>query len=228
MELDGTDPRASTPVTDPAAAAGLPVVIIGCGMSGLLAAIRVQQAGLPTPSSRRTTGSGGTWWKPPIRRRVDVGNHFYCYSFEPVTTWSRFFALELQAYFESVMDRPAWKHVRWNTEVTSATWDPDSATWAVEQFRRHDQRPSGHRRGGAVRPSFVPEVPGDFAGPAFHTARWDHDVADLTGKDVMMWEQAQPASSSAPAIAECGAPHDPPAQHSGCSPTQLPRQGRRE
>ncbi|MEZ5350929.1 MAG: NAD(P)-binding domain-containing protein [Microthrixaceae bacterium] len=206
MELDGTDPRASTPVTDPAAAAGLPVVIIGCGMSGLLAAIRVQQAGLPYTVIEKNDGVGGTWWENTYPgARVDVGNHFYCYSFEPSDHWSEFFARqpELQAYFESVMDRHGvGEHVRWNTEVTSATWDPDSATWAVEL----DSGDTINARAvisavGQLNRPFVPEVPGDFAGPAFHTARWDHDV-DLTGKDVVMVGAGATGFQLAPAIAE--------------------------
>ena len=56
-------------------------------------------------------------------RRVDVGNHFYCYSFEPTDQWTHFFAEqpELQAYFQSVMDKyDIGRHVRWETEVTEA------------------------------------------------------------------------------------------------------------
>ena len=39
--------------------------------------------------------------------RVDVGNHFYCYSFEPSDHWTEYFAQqpELAAYFRDVMQR---------------------------------------------------------------------------------------------------------------------------
>ena len=206
MELDGTDPRASRPVTDPAAAAGLPVVIIGCGMSGLLAAIRVQEAGLPYTVIEKNDGVGGTWWENTYPgARVDVGNHFYCYSFEPSDHWSEFFSRqpELQAYFESVMDKHGvGEHVRWNTEVTSATWDGDSATWLVEL----DSGDTISARAvisavGQLNRPFVPDVPGHFEGPAFHTARWDHDV-DLAGKDVVMVGAGATGFQLAPAIAE--------------------------
>ena len=206
MELDGTDPRASRPVTDPAAAAGLPVVIIGCGMSGLLAAIRVQEAGLPYTVIEKNDGVGGTWWENTYPgARVDVGNHFYCYSFEPSDHWSEFFARqpELQAYFESVMDKHGvGRHVRWNTEVTSATWDPHNATWVVEL----DSGDTINARAvisavGQLNRPFVPEVPGNFEGPAFHTARWDHEV-DLAGKDVVMVGAGATGFQLAPAIAE--------------------------
>ncbi len=73
---------------------------------------------------------------------------------------------------------------------------------------------------GALSTPHVPDVPGDFAGPSFHTARWDHDV-DLTGKHVVM--------VGAGATGVPGRPghrrhrrlaHGPPAHaRSGCSPT---------
>src|SRR5690606_26218372 len=126
MELDGTDARAPRPV-DPELAAALPVVVIGCGMSGLLAAIRLQEAGFPYVVIEKNDGVGGTWYENRYPgARVDVGNHFYCYSFEPADHWTEYFARqpELQAYFQQVMERYGVdRHVRWGTEVRGATWD---------------------------------------------------------------------------------------------------------
>ena len=52
------------------------------------------------------------------------------------------------------------------------------------------------------RPS-IPDIPGrdDFAGPNFHTARWDHSV-DLTGKRVAMIGAGATGFQIAPAICE--------------------------
>jgi 4-hydroxyacetophenone monooxygenase len=80
-----------------------PVVVIGCGMSGLLAAIRLQEAGIPYTVLEKNA-AGGTWWENTYPgARVDVGNHFYCYSFEPEAQWTEFFARqpELQSYFQT-------------------------------------------------------------------------------------------------------------------------------
>ena len=56
-------------------------------MSGLLAGIRLQEAGIPFTIVEKNAGVGGTWWENPYPgARVDVGNHFYCYCFEPTTT----------------------------------------------------------------------------------------------------------------------------------------------
>ncbi len=101
MELDGRDARRgprATPADD------FPVVVIGCGESGLLAGIRLNEAGIPFTIVEKNAGVGGTWWENTYPgARVDVGNHFYCYSFEPSDHWTEFFAEqpELQAYFQT-------------------------------------------------------------------------------------------------------------------------------
>ncbi len=206
MELDGGDARAVKPVADRADAAALPVVIIGCGMSGLLAAIRLQEAGFPYVVIEKNDGVGGTWWENSYPgARVDVGNHFYCYSFEPSDDWTEFFAQqpELQAYFQRVMEKHGvTKNVRWKTEVRGATWDDVKASWTVELSSGEtiEARAVISAVGQLNRP-FVPEIPGRFDGPSFHTARWDHSV-DLTGKRVVMIGAGATGFQVAPAIAE--------------------------
>ena len=145
MELDGTDARRVAPVADADAREAFPVVVIGCGQSGLLAGIRLQEAGIPFTIVEKNAGVGGTWWENSYPgARVDVGNHFYCYSFEPSDAWTEYFARqpELQAYFESVMAKHGiGPHVRWETEVLGATWDDDRGTWSVRT-----RMPPGPRR----------------------------------------------------------------------------------
>ena len=206
MELDGTDARANAPLADPDAAASFPVVVIGCGMSGLLAAVRLQEAGFPYTVIEKNEGPGGTWWENAYPgARVDVGNHFYCYSFEPSDHWSEFFARqpELQAYFQRVMDKHGVdEHVRWGTEVTKAVWDDESATWSVHLDTGETlvARAVISAVGQLNRP-FVPDVPGTFDGPSFHTARWDHSV-DLAGRRVVMVGAGATGFQIAPAIAD--------------------------
>ena len=117
-----------------------PVVVIGCGESGLLAGIRLKEAGIPFTIVEKNAGVGGTWYQNTYPgARVDVGNHFYCYSFEPTDHWTHFFAEqpELQAYFQNVMDKyEIGGHVLWETEVTEASWDDDAATWTVRARNR--------------------------------------------------------------------------------------------
>ncbi len=211
MELDGRDARRVGPVGDPAARADLPVVVIGCGQSGLLAGIRLTEAGIPFTIVEKNAGVGGTWWENSYPgARVDVGNHFYCYSFEPSDHWTEYFAQqpELQRYFQSVMDKhDVGPHVRWETEVLGATWDEDSSTWSV-RTRSADgtedilvARAVISAVGQLNRPN-LPDIAGadSFAGPSFHSARWDHDV-DLAGKRVAMIGAGASGFQIAPTIA---------------------------
>ncbi len=62
LDLDGVDPRRPDPV-DPERAAALPVIVIGCGESGILAGIRLAQAGIPFQIVEKNAGPGGTWWE---------------------------------------------------------------------------------------------------------------------------------------------------------------------
>ena len=211
MELDGRDARRVDPVGTPAERQAFPVVVIGCGQSGLLAGIRLQEAGVPFTIVEKNAGVGGTWWENSYPgARVDVGNHFYCYSFEPSDHWTEYFAQqpELQRYFESVMDKHGiGPHVRWETEVLGATWDETSATWAVRTRATDGTEDVLTARAviSAVGQLNRPHVPGiagadSFAGPAFHSARWDHDV-DLAGKSVAMIGAGASGFQIAPTIA---------------------------
>jgi 4-hydroxyacetophenone monooxygenase len=207
MELDGTDSRAvrGTPADN------FPVVVIGCGESGLLAGIRLKEAGIPFTILEKNEGVGGTWWQNTYPgARVDVGNHFYCYSFEPTDQWTHFFAEqpELQGYFQSVMDKyDIGAHVLWETEVTEASWDDDTATWSVLARDRNGATTTLTARAvisavGQLNRPHLPDIDGqhDFAGPAFHSSDWDHSI-DLHGKRVAMIGAGASGFQVAPAIA---------------------------
>ena len=189
LVLDGGDPRRvewSRSVSDEAKR-NFPVLIIGAGMSGLLTAYRLQEAGIPFTVVEKNTTVGGTWLENSYPGcRVDIANHFYCYSFEPNSEWTRYFAErdELLDYFEQFTDRHGLReHVRFNTEVTRAVFDEDTGRWRVglrgadgveEQL---EAAVMVSAVGQLSRPR-IPELPGldDFEGIGFHSARWQHDV----------------------------------------------------
>ena len=207
MELDGRDARATR-----ALGGEFPVLVIGCGESGLLAGIRLKEAGVPFTIVEKNAGVGGTWWQNTYPgARVDVGNHFYCYSFEPTDEWNHFFAeqLELQSYFQRVMDRhDIGTHVLWETEVTEAAWDDASATWMVRTRDRNGATATMSARAvisavGQLNRPHLPEIPGQdmSCGSAFHSAEWDHSV-DLRGKRVALIGAGASGFQIAPAIAE--------------------------
>ncbi len=208
MELDGRDARLVPPAGE---ADGFPVVVIGCGESGLLAGIRLKEAGIPFTIVEKNAGVGGTWYQNTYPgARVDVPNHFYCYSFEPTDEWTHFFAEqpELQAYFERVMDKhDIRRHVLWETEVTEASWDDDTATWTVRARDRSGTTTELSARAvitavGQLDRAHTPTIEGqqDFAGPTFHSSAWDHSV-DLDGKRVAMIGAGASGFQIAPTIA---------------------------
>ena len=212
MGLDGRDAREAELRSDPLARREFPVVVIGAGQSGLLAAIRLEQAGVPYTVIEKNPGVGGTWWENSYPgARVDVGNHFYCYSFEPCDHWSEFFARqpELQKYFADVMERHRiTEHVRFNTAVLAAAWDDAAGEWAVTVRDAAGHSEVLRARAvisavGQLNQPLVPELPGaeSFVWPSFHTARWDHSV-DLAGKNVVMIGAGATGFQVAPAIAE--------------------------
>ena len=133
LELDGRDHDRPAPPAGPAsdARAEFPVVVVGCGSPDCSPGSGCRRRASRSRSSRRTPASAGRGWENRYPgARVDVGNHFYCFSFEPSDRWTEFFAQqpELQAYFQG-----SWRstgieaHVRFRTEVVSATWDEPSA-----------------------------------------------------------------------------------------------------
>lgn len=212
MELDGADARRMNAPVERAAAEAFPVVVIGCGESGLLAGIRLKQAGIPFTIVEKNAGVGGTWWENSYPgARVDVGNHFYCYSFEPSEHWTEYFAQqpELQAYFEDVMVKYGIEpHVRFETEVLGATWNDEVGTWSVRVRSKSGSEGSLVARAiisavGQLNRPHLPDIPGrdTFAGPAFHSARWAHSI-DLAGKRVAMIGAGASGFQIGPAIAD--------------------------
>ena len=212
MELDGADGRQVALGSDEAERREFPVVVIGCGQSGLLAGIRLKEAGIPFTIVEKNAGVGGTWYENTYPGcRVDVGNHFYCYSFEPSDQWSEFFARqpELQRYFTDVMERHGvTPHVRWETEVVAARWDDDDGSWRVRTRSADGTEETLAARAvisavGQLNRPHLPDIAGrdSFAGPSFHSARWDHDV-DLDGKRVALVGAGASGFQIAPAIAD--------------------------
>jgi 4-hydroxyacetophenone monooxygenase len=204
LDLEGVDVRADPGPRE--VPADFTAVVIGCGMSGLLAAIRLGQAGIPYVVVEKNSGAGGTWFENTYPgARVDVGNHFYCYSFEPSDHWTEYYSQqpELRAYFDRVMRKHGVdQHVRWNTEVTAATWDEVLQQWRVDLDTGETLMATTVISAvGQFNRPYVPDVPGTFDGASFHTARWDHSV-DLTDKDVVMVGAGATGVQLAPAIAD--------------------------
>lgn len=188
------------------------VVVIGAGMSGLLAAIKLEEAGIPYVVVEKNAAVGGTWLENAYPGcRVDVANHFYSYSFAPNHDWSEFFARrdELVAYFERVTtDFRVRDHIRFRTEVASAAFDVPTQRWRVA-LRTPDGRTETIEADAVIsavgqlnRPK-LPDVPGrdTFIGPAFHSARWPRDF-DPAGKRIAVVGTGASAFQLVPELAK--------------------------
>ncbi len=213
LGLDGVDARDTRWVDDlPGQAKEFcPVVVIGAGMSGLLAGFRLARAGIPFTIVEKNDGVGGTWWENRYPGcRVDVGNHFYCYSFAPDNEWSEFFARqpELQGYFERCVEEFGLAgHLRLGTEVVGARWDEDHASWSVDLRTSSGATETIEARvlisavGQLNRPK-LPDIPGrdSFEGVAMHSARWVEGT-ELAGKRVAVVGSGASAFQIVPTIA---------------------------
>ena len=212
MDLAGENPRAIHLPGKTALPEGFSVLIIGLGASGLLAAIRLREAGIPFEIVEKNAGVGGAWYENSYPGcRVDVASHFYSYSFERNNDFSQYYTRqpELQAYFRKTMDEHRiGDHVRWNTEVTRAAWDETTARWSVTleaadgavQTRDASVLISGV---GVLSRPLIPDIAGldRFSGPVFHSAQWDHSV-DLRGKRVALVGAGASGFQIGPAIVD--------------------------
>src|SRR5688500_6394509 len=187
-------------------------IVIGCGEAGLLAGIRLAQAGLPFTIVEKNGGPGGTWWENRYPgARVDIGSHFYCYSFEPADHWTEYFSqhAELRDYFERVMKKYGVDaHCRFNSEVTAARFDEATGRWAVEVRNERGEVEMLDAFAvisavGSLNNPHLPEIPGmhDFAGPSFHSARWDSRV-DIRGTRFALIGAGASGFQIAPTIAD--------------------------
>ena len=175
--------------------ANFKVLVVGAGMSGLLAGIRLKKAGIAFEIIEKNDEVGGTWYENRYPGcRVDSPNHTYAYSFEH-RDWPQHFCDRhvLLDYFQGIADKHGLRdHIRFNTEVASMRFDGSEHNWVV-QLKAKDGTVSSVVANAVItavgqlnRPK-MPDLPSmeNFEGPSFHSAQWDHDV-DLKDKRVVI------------------------------------------
>jgi 4-hydroxyacetophenone monooxygenase len=206
-------PRDTVAAIEPAAEApkDFRVLVIGAGMSGLCAAIKLQQLGIDYTVIEKNADVGGTWLENNYPDcRVDTPNHFYSFSFAPNHDWSRYFSPrdELYAYFRGCADQYKLRpRIRFESFVESAQWNEAEQRWTV-QVRSGDTLTTEHANvvisavGQLNRPQW-PRIDGmdDFAGTLFHSARWPEGT-DLRGKRVAVIGTGASAMQLVPRVAE--------------------------
>jgi cation diffusion facilitator CzcD-associated flavoprotein CzcO len=166
------------------------VAIIGAGLGGIGAGIRLSQAGVTDfVILERATAVGGTWRDNTYPGcACDVPSHLYSFSFAPNPDWSHSFSRqpEIWRYMEDVTGRHGMHdHLAFGTEVIRADWEAGLARWRLRTSRGELTADVLVCASGPLSEPSLPDVPGlaDFAGEVFHSARWNHDY-DLEGKRV--------------------------------------------
>jgi cation diffusion facilitator CzcD-associated flavoprotein CzcO len=193
-------------VTNGSVPAHFPIAILGAGFGGLGMAIRLKQEGIDDfVIFERDTEVGGTWWANSYPGcQCDIPSHLYSYSFAPNPDWTRTYPLqeELRRYARATAERfDVVDHIRFGCEVGGAQWHEDSQQWRIETSAGEFTADVLIAAPGFLSEPSIPPLPGleTFAGPVFHTARWNHDH-DLTGRRVAVLGTGASAIQTVPAI----------------------------
>lgn len=187
-----------------------PVLVVGAGLSGLVMAYRLKQAGIPFTIVEKNSGPGGTWFENRFPgARVDVPSHCYSFSFVRDQSWPELFSPwpVLRSYFADLADRLGLtSHIRYETEVLRAVYDDGSAHWNVtlrsaggEEQVRVAALVSAV---GQLNRPLIPEIEGQdaFKGVRVHTSKWSEDLS-AEGKKVLVIGSAATALQIVPELA---------------------------
>lgn len=187
------------------------VLVIGAGLGGIMAAVRLREMGLPYTMIEKNSGVGGTWYAnryPGVR--IDVPSHFYSYPWEIDYHWKHVFApqAEIREYFQMVAEKyQLIDDIQFETEVIATRWLDDENLWEATARSRDGSETTIRANviisatGLLDRPS-IPSINGleSFQGRTVHTARWSDDI-DLKGKKVAIIGTGATGMQVVPAIA---------------------------
>ena len=191
--------------------ADFPVAVIGAGMSGILAAHRLKQAGIDCVVLDKNGDVGGTWLENTYPGcRVDVFNHVYSYAGEQRPDWPEYHSSQpvLLDYFRDCARRWGIRdRIRFGVRVESLAWDDNRRHWLI---RLETSSGTEEITAGAVvsavgqlnRP-LMPDIEGvdSFAGERFHSSAWRHDI-DWEGLRVAVIGTGASALQFIPHLAE--------------------------
>lgn len=193
------------------APSGFKVLVIGAGVSGICAAIKLQEAGIEHHIFEKGNDFGGTWRENRYPGAgVDTPSQIYTYSFAK-NDWSRYFSLqgELLSYVKGVAERFGLRErTSFGAKVQRAAWNDQTSKWEVLIVNADDSETlhvvdAVISAVGILNNPLLPKIPGleSFPGPVVHTAEWPDDL-DVTGKRVAVVGNGASAMQVVPAIAD--------------------------
>ena len=166
------------PVTD-----DVDVVILGAGLSGLMAAARLAEQGIRNVRIIDKAGDfGGTWyWNRYPGAACDVEAYIYMPFLEetgymPTEKYAK--AYEIHEHCQRIAKHfDLYPAALFQTEVMDLSWNEEDCRWHVSTDR--GDTVSGKFAivcGGVLHQAKLPGIPGmeSFKGKSFHTARWDY------------------------------------------------------
>ncbi|MGO4202498.1 flavin-containing monooxygenase [Rhodococcus sp. TAF43] len=184
------------------------ITIIGAGFGGIAMALELRRAGLTDITILEKGDDVGGVWRVNTYpgAACDVPSPLYSISSEPNPEWSRRFSEQpdILAYLRDIAERHQLRPlIRFGVTVIEAEFDEHVNRWSVRtadgEIVESDVLVTAV--GQLSRPA-LPDIPGreTFAGPAFHSAEWNHDV-DLAGRRVAVIGTGASAVQFVPAIA---------------------------
>ncbi|MDI1446048.1 NAD(P)/FAD-dependent oxidoreductase [Polyangium sp. 6x1] len=177
------DPYVEPGFTRPAVTETIDVLIVGGGFGGMLAAVRLRQAGVHSFRVVEKGGDfGGTWyWNRYPGAACDVESYIYMPLLEetgymPTEKYAK--ATEIFAHCQRIGRHfDLYKAALFQTEVETMDWDEGEKRWTVTT-NRGDKLAARFViiAGGILHKAKLPGIPGieTFKGHSFHTSRWDY------------------------------------------------------
>lgn len=166
------------------------VLIIGAGISGIGAGIRLLEAGFTDfVILEKGAEPGGTWRDNTYPGcACDVPSHLYSYSFEQKPDWTRVFANqpEILDYVRGTAAKyNILPYIRFNQPAEHAQWNESAGHWVVRSPSQVYHATAVIACSGYLHEPIVPNLPGlkEFPGTLFHSSRWNH-AHDLSGERI--------------------------------------------
>ena len=167
-------------------------VVVGAGLAGLYALHRLRGLGMKVRAFEAGSGPGGTWfWNCYPGARCDVESLEYSYSFDPKLEqewqWPERYGNqgEILEYINHVADRfDLRRDIRFNTRVTSATFDDKADLWTVTTDQGEVvTAPICIMAAGNLSTPRVPDFKGieSFKGKWYHSGLYPKEGVDFTG-----------------------------------------------
>ncbi|CAI7650847.1 unnamed protein product [Penicillium glandicola] len=173
------------------------VVIIGAGISGIIACIRLIQRvpNIDMCVYDKNGDIGGTWYENRYPGcACDIPAHTYQATFEPNKEWSSFYAKapEIHQYWKHVAEKyGCMGYINLRQQISEAVWNEEKSEWNLQIQDLESSTTFTDRcdvviqATGALNNWKWPNIPGlqEFKGKLMHSASWDNSC-DYKGKRV--------------------------------------------